>query len=267
MNRIPLLLCEVARYVARAPPRRQSCVSCLSLLVCLSCTSALAAAWTEPFEDSKLSRDLLGQAVPGWEVDRSPESKGALRLEEGRLVITVEEMRYHHIGRELFGVNGTDAAPLRVGVSIAAGRMRGQPTVLALYWGLQNVIAVGPVEGGGHRRQTAQAYWVVTDERGNAERGSRRGSFVLGGEHTPAYFRIVVTTRAVTASASTDGVHYQPVASLARSASSDEGRPGQPPEGPPKRLILGRGWFGDDYLAGAGPAQDGRSGQTDRPAT
>ncbi|MHC4200204.1 MAG: tetratricopeptide repeat protein, partial [Planctomycetota bacterium] len=178
-----------------------------------------------PTDDEELAR--------GWLVDKSPESSGKLKTERGRLVLTGEEGRYHHIERPL-GLDGTDEAPLVVDCQISAGgreALRVLPTFVALYWGADQIVAVGPRDAD-HRQQGAQALWVAGDRREVTQNHTG-----LGEHGTALHFRIVVASRDVTAFASGDGVRYRPVVSLER-------LPGRF-SGAPELLILGRGGNGE----------------------
>jgi len=206
---------------ARIAPGRRGAFAALVAAACLA-RGAIAESWSEHFEGDRLS--------PAWTVDRSGASNGALRLERGRLVITAEEARYHHIERKL-GLDGTDRAPLRVDCQMAAPLVHGLPTVLALYWGPDCVIGVGPVQRQWNQ-MGARAYWILGDER-----GASPVDYELGPPGIMAHYRIVVSKRDVSAWASRDGEAYWRVASFERGKGRFEG--------PCELLILGRGWVGD----------------------
>jgi hypothetical protein len=115
----------------------------------------------------------------------------------------------------------------------AGGReaLRVLPTFVALYWGADQIVAVGPRDAD-HRQQGAQALWVAGDRREVTQNHTG-----LGEHGTALHFRIVVASRDVTAFASGDGVRYRPVVSLER-------LPGRF-SGAPELLILGRGGNGE----------------------
>lgn len=205
-----------------------------NLLIALSLTAASAADLAWPVDHSG------DQPPAGWTVTKSPESKGSLKFERGRLLLTGEIPLHHHISRELT-LDGTDAAPLVVSARIATDRERdlvGMPTCIALYWKPDAVLLIGPggwsewKEGWEPWRRRAWTAWI-----NGLDKGKRPAEWRLYSGNARAHFRIVLTGRDLTAYASADGLRYEPLASFAREGSVFAG--------PPQRVIIGRGWVGE----------------------
>lgn len=172
-----------------------------------------------------------GTALAGeWRAEKSQESRGAVAVKAGALVITGEEARYHHVERDL-AVDGTDEAPLRVECSISSERVGGHlATCVGLSWGRDSFIGVGPAYADWDI-QGARAWWIINGIPGESGIHPRLGRWLAW-----ARYRIVVTSRDVSAFASADGLRFTRVAAFARG----EGRF----EGPPRLVIVGRGALG-----------------------
>ncbi|MHC4248062.1 MAG: LamG-like jellyroll fold domain-containing protein, partial [Planctomycetota bacterium] len=209
------------RHASRLRVRARACVIAASALVIVARSVVAAEGWSDEPGGAELSDE--------WHVDRSGESKGSVAVKSGVLVLTAEEARHHHVECEL-GVDGTDAAPLRVECRMSSGQMTGPlPTVLALYWDADSAIGVGPTFLD-WQKQAGRAWWID-----GGVPGAGRLRPYLGRWGTWAHFRIVVASRDVSAFASPDGLRFTRVASFARG----EGRF----EGPPRLAIVGRGAF------------------------
>lgn len=221
------------RVIPRTAPSAVG-ISCLLavLLSTFATVNAAELAWPA---------DHSGDQPPaGWTVTKSAESKGSLRFEQGRLLLTGEIPLHHHLSREL-GVDGSDAAPLVVSARIATDRERdlgGMPTCIALYWKPDAVLLIGPggwsewKEGWEPWRRRAWSAWI-----NGPEKGKRPAEWRLYSGNARAHFRIVLTGRDLTAYASADGLRYEPLVSFAREGSVFAG--------PPQRVIVGRGWVGE----------------------
>ncbi len=212
--------------------RRRSLACALALLLCAAAAGAADLAWP-PASD--------GPALPaGWELEKSASSAGKAVFAKGRLQLSCETTRYCHLTRAL-GLDGDDQAPLRIEARIAvehSGELSGMPTYIALYWGPTSALCVGLggveqwVERWMPARRRAWSYYL-----NGAEHGFSRSETAYYSGAVPGYFRLVLTSRDVSAFASMDGLRWSQLASFER-------KPGQF-AGAPERVIIGRGWAGD----------------------
>ncbi|MBA2480483.1 MAG: PQQ-binding-like beta-propeller repeat protein [Planctomycetes bacterium] len=213
---------------------RTSVLLLLSVLACVASLDAVDIAWPATTH---------GDAVPeGWDIHRAKESKGAIRFDHGQALLSSEPASHVHLVRKV-GINGSDAAPLRAQCTIASEddkMLKGLPTWIGLYWDATHVVCIGL---GANRLNTELAPWEHSQRKAwcslvdGEKRETKPADFVLYGAESPGHFRIVVTTRAISAQASRDGVSWRELASLERKAGSFEG--------PPAKVILGRGWIAD----------------------
>jgi outer membrane protein assembly factor BamB len=180
-------------------------------------------------------------ALPaGWEFEKSPTSAGKAVFAKGSLQLTSETTRFCHVARAL-GIDGDDQAPLRIEARIGIehqGELSGMPTYIALYWGPTSALCVGLggveqwVERWMPARRRAWSYYL-----NGAEHGFSRSDTAYYSGAVPGYFRLLLTSHDVSAFASMDGLRWQLLSSFER-------KPGQF-AGAPERVIIGRGWAGD----------------------
>jgi hypothetical protein len=193
-----------------------------SALVIVARSVVAAEGWSDEPGGAELSDE--------WHVDRSGESKCSVTVKSGVLVVTAEESRHHHVEREL-GVDGSDAAPLRVECSISSERAGGTvATLVGLSWGRDSFIGVGPAYVD-WSIQGARAWWIIGGVPGVSGIHPRLGKWGAW-----ARYRIIVTSRDVSAFASADGLRFTRVATFERGKGRFEGAP--------KLVIVGRGALG-----------------------
>jgi hypothetical protein len=212
--------------------QRSPCALALALLsLAVSCWSA-DLAWPAASD---------GAGLPaGWELERSTASMGKAEFSHGTLRLTCETVRACHLTRAL-GIDGTDQAPLRlecrIGVEHPEG-LDGLPTYIALYWGPSSAICIGlgGIEQWRERwmpaRRRAWSYWLNGPEHGFSRSESAFYSGAVRG-----HFRLLCTSHDVSAYASVDGLRWQLLSSFERKAGQFSG--------PPERVIIGRGWYGE----------------------
>ncbi|MBA3707318.1 MAG: PQQ-binding-like beta-propeller repeat protein [Planctomycetes bacterium] len=184
-----------------------------------------------------------GKVMPdGWELHRAKDSKGEITFEQGQLVLSSEPAAHWHLARKV-GINGSDAAPLRAECTIAAGNdraLKGLPSWIGLYWDATHVVCVGL---GQNRLMVELSEWENAQRRGWCSwiSGDKPETKTMDppmyGGSSPGHFRIVVTTKAISAQQSRDGASWVEVTNIERKPGSFEG--------PPAKVLLGRGWISD----------------------
>jgi outer membrane protein assembly factor BamB/tetratricopeptide (TPR) repeat protein len=211
------------------------------LIACLFTAAASAAelAW---------SADAGGTtSPPGWEFHKSQDSKGDISFSAGELTLKSEAASYCHLARDV-GVDGSDAAPLIVNCSIAIGdssmAANGLLNGVALYWDAKHAVAVGLGAGDAPRyfnQGPGNHGWcyVVSGDRFDQVRLKQK----LYHGPTWSHYRIVVASRVICVFASRDGVDYELLSEVERAPGKFQG--------PPARVVVGRGWIDQKGASGA----------------
>ena len=214
-----------------------------------------AAEWSWPASQQ-------GEALPaGWTLAKAATSSATVAFAEGALVLAADRGWHAMLQRELDQVDGSDAAPLRFEASIAsltAGVPKGGPTGIALYWTPRHFVMLGQASWHGYtpdpdrtgEPQRRRAWCTVDD--GTERRSLASQTEVRQGE-VPGFYRIMVTSRAISAQVSADGITYEEVANLPRASGGFAG--------PPRLALVGRPWWGEPGKEPAGLAADAPDGR------
>jgi outer membrane protein assembly factor BamB len=210
--------------------------------------SLLALAMWSPAAELDWSAVPDGAPPAAWAV-HAPAA-ASVRWSDGALELAANSNQGVSASTALDGRDGSDAEPLRLSAIVSADGERavdGHPVVLAVQWSSGAVFAVGLGEDP-HTRRDERRAWAMWN--GSGKSGIEHAEAALGDGATPAHLRIVVTSSEVAAYGSRDGWTWTRVAGIARSAVGAEG--------PPQRLLVGRGTIGGAAgLAGDLPS-DGR---------
>lgn len=211
----------------------------------------LALAMWLPAADLDWSTVPDGAPPATWTV-QAPAA-ATVRWSDGALELAANNNQGVSAATVLDGRDGSDAEPLRISAIVSADGERslnGHPVLLAIRWSSGTVFAVGLGEDP-HTRRDERRAWAMWHGSGKA--GSEHAEAALGDGATPAHLRIVVTSNEVAAYGSRDGWTWTRVAGIARSALGAEG--------PPQRLLVGRGVLGGEAGLAGNPPSEGR----DRP--
>ncbi|MEK7415674.1 MAG: PQQ-binding-like beta-propeller repeat protein, partial [Planctomycetota bacterium] len=177
----------------------------------------------------------LTLASPGWSDHAAAEAKPACTRANGQAIVTVSAAHYARCELPCPS-DGSDDAPLRIDTRLAItaeGPLHRQPGLLTLVWPT-GLFAIGVVPSDGDKThvRTAIARWID---------GSKRGETVAAVElpsgAVPAFLRLIVTARDVSAWTSSDGWSWQRLLTMPRSGGAFASAP--------TTIALGKGWPDD----------------------
>ena len=186
----------------------------------------------------------------GWNL-AATSAEATVHWLDGELVVQATPTGKALATCDLAVADATDEKPLRVSALVSASGVRplaGYPALVGLEWASGACFAVG-LGDDPHDRNEQRRGWAVWSSAGKAGAAHIESTVFAGA--SPTHLRLVVTARDVAAYVSSDGWSWQRIAGVDRALWAAQG--------PPRRLVLGRGRVGEQPGFAADPPGDAKA--------